>query len=55
MYKTLLPLNALASERALEQASAEQILALPVPIRHVKDPATCPAHLLPWLAWEYAS
>lgn len=54
MYKTLLPLNALASERALEQASAEQILALPVPIRHVKDPATCPAHLLPWLAWEYA-
>ncbi|EHM42974.1 phage tail protein I [Hafnia alvei] len=54
MYRTLLPLNALASERALEQASAEQILALPVPIRHVKDPATCPAHLLPWLAWEYA-
>lgn len=54
MFKTLLPLNAKAEERALEQANGEQILALPVPIRHVKDPATCPAHLLPWLAWEYA-
>lgn len=54
MFKSLLPLNAKAEERALEQANGEQILALPVPIRDVKDPATCPAHLLPWLAWEYA-
>lgn len=54
MYKTLLPPNARAPELALEQANAEQILALSVPISHAKDPATCPVHLLPWLAWEYA-
>ncbi len=54
MYKTLLPPNAHGPERALEEANAGQILTLPVPVRHAKDPATCPAHLLPWLAWEYA-
>lgn len=54
MYKTLLPPNAQSPELALEQANAGQILTLPVPVRHAKDPATCPAHLLPWLAWEYA-
>ncbi|NUC56989.1 phage tail protein I [Escherichia coli] len=54
MHKTLLPPNAQSPELALEQANAGQILTLPVPVRHAKDPATCPAHLLPWLAWEYA-
>lgn len=54
MHKTLLPPNARSPELALEQANAGQILTLPVPVRHAKDPATCPAHLLPWLAWEYA-
>ena len=54
MYKTLLPPNATVAERALEQANAEQILTIPIPIKQAKDPASCPAHLLPWLAWEYA-
>lgn len=52
-YKSILPLNSLPSERALEQASAEIIKAVPILIRATRDPQHCPAHLLPWLAWEY--
>ncbi|NEG58183.1 phage tail protein I [Pantoea agglomerans] len=51
--KTLLPPNATAAERALEQVMAH-VGDLPLDIRTVKNPDTCPAVLLPWLAWEYA-
>lgn len=46
---TLLPPNASTFEKALENATA--IPALPVPLRELWNPATCPEHLLPWLAW----
>lgn len=50
MPETLLPPNATEAERALEQATA-RIGDLPTPLRGLWDPDTCPAHLLPWLAW----
>lgn len=50
---TLLAPNSLPAERALEQASAEIIQAVPLMIRAARTPQTCPTHLLPWLAWEY--
>lgn len=54
MFKTLLPSNANHAERALEQATAEQILSVPLMVRQAKDPDRCPVDLLPWLAWEYS-
>ncbi|HFS7480434.1 phage tail protein I [Enterobacter quasiroggenkampii] len=54
-FRSLLPPSAIQQERALEQASSEQITALDTGmVRKVKDPDTCPAHLLPWLAWEFS-
>lgn len=47
---SLLPPNAAALERALEQASAS-LSGLPVPLRELWNPDTCPEPLLPWLAW----
>jgi len=48
---SLLPSNASRLERALEMASSERD-ALPIElIFEVWDPQTCPAHLLPYLAW----
>lgn len=47
---TLLPPNASAQEIALE-GSIERIGAAPVPNATLWNPATCPAALLPWLAW----
>lgn len=47
----LLPANATALERAIVTTGAS-ISALPVPVRHVRNPATCPTALLPFLAWE---
>lgn len=53
--RSLLPPGAYQEERAVEQAGTEQILAIDTNIvRSAKNPDTCPAHLLPWLAWEYA-
>ncbi|MGE6982858.1 phage tail protein I [Kluyvera intermedia] len=53
--RSLLPPGAYREERALEQAGTEQVLALNTAMpRLVKNPDTCPAHLLPWLAWEFA-
>jgi len=46
---SLLPPNASALESALEEAV--QIPALPVAIRALWHPETCPESLLPWLAW----
>lgn len=47
---SLLPPNATAQERHLEQATS-RAFNLPTPARQVLDPDTCPAALLPWLAW----
>lgn len=47
---SLLPPNSSALMRAMEQAV--QVPALPVPIRSLWNPASCPEHLLPWLAWS---
>lgn len=48
--KSLLPPNATALERTIESAS-ERAANLPVPMRTLWNPDTCPAHLLPYLAW----
>lgn len=48
--KTLLPPNATKLETALE-AVIGRIGDVEVPIRELWNPQTCPAALLPWLAW----
>ena len=50
MNSSLLPLNALPSERAIE-ATVERSSQLPVAIDSLWNPASCPENLLPWLAW----
>lgn len=47
---SLLPPNATRLERAFEAATA-RISAVPMPHRDLWNPDTCPADLLPWLAW----
>lgn len=49
----LLPPNATPQERALSETVA-RIGDVPVPIRDLWDPDTCPAKLLPWLAWAFS-
>lgn len=46
----LLPPNATAQEVALSETT-ERIDGVPVRARFMWDPQTCPANLLPWLAW----
>lgn len=46
----LLPPNATAQQRAIAQACA-RLGELPVPLRELWNPDTCPRPLLPWLAW----
>ncbi|HFX2802446.1 TPA: phage tail protein I [Pseudomonas aeruginosa] len=48
---SLLPPNASQVERAVEQAIARHA-GLPVPLRELWNPDTCPEYLLPWLAWS---
>jgi len=47
----LLPPNASDQERALSNAVDR---AVPVVVREVWSPDTCPAALLPWLAWAFS-
>jgi len=47
---TLLPPNATTLERALDGAAA-QLADVPLPIRDLWNPATCPRDLLPFLAF----
>ncbi|MES3099271.1 phage tail protein I [Sphingomonas faeni] len=47
---TLLPPNATALERAIE-AGMSQLADVPVPLRTLWNPDTCPVELLPYLAW----
>lgn len=49
----LLPPNATPQERALSDAT-ERLAGVPVTIRQVWNPDTCPANLLPWLAWAFS-
>lgn len=51
MTAHLLPPNATALEKALSLAPAVSLADVPVAIDSVWNPATCPADLLPWLAW----
>jgi len=44
---SLLPPNATDTERAIE-ATTERTTDLPVPLRTLWNPDTCPADLLPW-------
>lgn len=53
MTDHLLPPNATAQERALSEAIA-RVSDVPVLVRQSWDPDTCPAELLPWLAWAYS-
>jgi len=46
---SILPPNATALERALDDVMGSR--PIPVPVRDVWDAWTCPAPLLPWLAW----
>lgn len=52
MIDTLLPPNATDQERALDQSTG-RITDVPVPIRELWNPATCPADKLAWLAWAF--
>ncbi|EGL8528303.1 phage tail protein I [Salmonella enterica] len=53
MSKSLLP----TGSTPLEKAAAEALKCvdlLSVPLRTLQNPWTCPALLLPWLAWAYS-
>lgn len=49
----LLPYNATDQERALAETTA-RISDVPVIVREVWNPDTCPANVLPWLAWAFS-
>lgn len=49
----LLPYNATDQERALAETTA-RISDVPVVVREVWDPDTCPSNVLPWLAWAFS-
>src|SRR5688500_13103717 len=49
----LLPINATPAERAMEGATS-RLTDVPVPPRSMWDADTCPAALLPWLAWAFS-
>jgi phage tail P2-like protein len=53
MPEHLLPGSASAGERAMSLAIA-RLSDVPLAVRASWDPATCPAHLLPWLAWQFS-
>ncbi|WP_227369839.1 phage tail protein I [Halomonas sp. M20] len=53
MSNSLLPPNATPLERHVAEALAE-IQRVPVPLRQLWNPDTCPAHLLPYLAWAFS-
>ena len=49
----LLPANATPQERAISDA-IERAAGVPVVVREMWNPDTCPANLLPWLAWAFS-
>ncbi len=48
---SLLPINSTTLERAIEAAGSDRP---DVPLRVLYNPDTCPAHLLPQLAWSWS-
>ena len=50
MTDNLLPVNATPLERAISDATG-RVGEIPVNPHDLWNPVTCPAHLLPWLAW----
>lgn len=50
---SLLPINATALERAAE-AFGVRATDIPVLVRALWNPETCPLNLLPWLAWAWS-
>ena len=50
---TLLPPSATDEERAIDLATA-RLGDVPVLVREAWNPETCPAELLPWLAWAFS-
>lgn len=50
---SLLPPSSTSQERAIEGATA-RISDVPLPIRDLWNPDTCPSAILPWLAWQYS-
>lgn len=48
---TLLPASATQAEHRIEQSTA-RMGELATPLRELWDPESCPASLLPWLAWS---
>lgn len=46
----LLPPSASPAERAISETCA-RLAAMPLPLRDLWDPLSCPAEALPWLAW----
>lgn len=53
MNNDLLPPSATAQERALSEAVA-RLSDVPLLVRESWNPDTCPAELLPWLAWAFS-
>ncbi|NML08707.1 phage tail protein I [Sphingobium sp. AR-3-1] len=49
--KNILPPNATKLEVAIDKIIAARLAGVPVAIDAIWNPATCPAALLPWLAW----
>jgi hypothetical protein len=49
---SLLPINSTPFERAIE-ASTARLADVSIPIRDTWNPDSCPAHVLPWLAWAF--
>lgn len=49
----LLPSNATDQERALAETTS-RISDVPVVVREVWNPDTCPSNVLPWLAWAFS-
>ncbi|WP_447892679.1 phage tail protein I [Pseudomonas marginalis] len=49
--RSLLPINSTQLERAIEAASTDGTV---IPLRSLYNPATCPVHLLPHLAWAWS-
>lgn len=48
----LLPINATAQEHAIDDATA-RVGGVPIVVRQLWNPETCPNNLLPWLAWAF--
>lgn len=50
-FRSLLPPNATSVEKAIE-ASTARLERIDAPLRQLWNADTCPADLLPWLAWS---